>query len=117
MAVALPLPRPGPRDPAPVMIAILPFRRPLIERSLHGPRTGIAVPRQAASVGAEPRRHERLEDRAAAHRASLPGRNLEATYLPPPDRTVHQRLERGDHARQGDVLPAGRRRGASAQGL
>src|SRR3989441_41284 len=37
MAAALPLPRPGPRDPAPVTIAILPFSRSLMA-SLRPPR-------------------------------------------------------------------------------
>src|SRR3989449_964372 len=34
MAVALPFPRPGPREPAPVTIAILPASRPLMSRRL-----------------------------------------------------------------------------------
>src|SRR5437773_2166796 len=34
MPVALPFPRPGPREPAPVTIAILPASRPLMSRRL-----------------------------------------------------------------------------------
>src|SRR6267143_4473026 len=107
MAVALPLPRPGPREPAPVMIATLPFRRPLIARSFDGAGTGIAVPRKARSIGAETGRDERLEDRAATHGASIPGRDLEAAHRSLQERPLHERLERGDHARQVDVFPAG----------
>src|SRR6185369_7072752 len=116
MAVALPLPRPAPREPAPVMIATLPVRRPLIGRSFRA-RTRIAVPRQARSVGAEAGRHERLEDGAAAYGVSIPGRDLETTHRSHQDRTLHQRLERGDHAWQVDVLPAGQGRELSTISL
>src|SRR5499426_694186 len=114
MAVALPLPRPGPREPAPVTIAILPFRRPLTGRSPRGPRAGIAVPRQAAPVGAEAGRHQRLEDGAAAHGAAVPGRDLQTAHRPLQDRTLHQRLEGSDGAGQIHVLPAGQRRELAA---
>src|SRR5690349_10278753 len=100
MAVALPLPSPGPREPAPVTIAILPGSRPLIGRSSHRARAGIAVPRQLRAVRAEPRRDERLEDGAAAYGPAVPGGDLESAHGPLQDRAFHQRLERGDDARQ-----------------
>src|SRR5262245_64825476 len=100
IAAALPFPRPGPREPAPVTIAILPSSRVLIARSPHRARTGIAVPRQARTVGAEAGRHERLERGAAAHRASVPGHDLEPPYRSQGERAFHHRLERGDHARK-----------------
>src|SRR5262245_45188762 len=105
MAVALPLPSPGPREPAPVTIAILSCSRPLIGSS-HRARAGVAVPRQLRAVRAEPRRDERLEDGAAAYGTTVPGGDLESAHGPLQDRTLHQRLERRDDARQVHVLPA-----------
>src|SRR4030095_3698823 len=106
MAVAVPLPRAGPREPAPVMIATLPFSRPLIAGSSRA-RTGIAVPRELRSIGAEAGCDERLEDRAAAHGASVPGGDLEAAYRPHQDWPLHEGLEGGDHSGEVHVFPAG----------
>src|SRR5262245_36146885 len=110
IAAALPFPRPGPREPAPVTIAILPSSRALIARSPRRARTGIAVPRQARPVGAEAGRHERLERGAAADGASVPGHDLEPSHRSQGERAFHHRLERGDDSWKIDVLPAGQRR-------
>src|SRR5438309_1318434 len=117
MAVALPLPRPGPREPAPVMIATLPFSRPLTGLSLQRARTGIAVPRKPRAIGAETGRDERLEDRAAAHGASVPGGDLEPAHRPLQERPLHEGLERGDHSRQIDLFPTRERREVTAVAL
>src|SRR5262245_50859623 len=106
IAVALPFPRPGPRDPAPVTIAILPSSRALIARSPSRAGTGIAVPRQAATVGGEAGRDEGLEDGAATHGVSVPGHDLEPAHRPQGERALHHRLERGDHTGKIDILPA-----------
>src|SRR2546426_1287578 len=107
MAVALPLPRPAPREPAPVTMAILPLSRPLIARSPHHARTGVAVPGETGAVGAEARRDEGLEHRAAARGAAVPGDDLEPAHRSQREWALQQRLERGDHAGQVDVFPAG----------
>src|SRR5262245_28604131 len=110
IAAALPFPRPGPREPAPVTIAILPSSRLLIARSPHRARTGIAVPRQAPAVGGEAGRDQRLDDGAAAHGMSVPGHDLEPAHRPQGERALHHGLERGDHTGKIHILPARERR-------
>src|SRR3989454_1317167 len=107
IAAALPFPRPGPREPAPVTIAILPPSRPLMERSPHRAWTWVAVPGETCAVGAEAGPNEGLEHRAAAHGASIPGHDLEPAHRPQGERTLHHRLERGDHPGKVDIFPAG----------
>src|SRR3989441_11157764 len=107
IAAALPFPRPGPREPAPVTIAILPLSRPLMGRSPHRAWTWVAVPGETGTVGTEAGPNEGLEHRAAAHWASIPGHDLEPAHRPQGERTLHHRLERGDHPGKVDIFPAG----------
>src|SRR4029453_2773422 len=110
IAAALPFPRPGPREPAPVTIAILPSSRALIVRSAHRARTGIAAPRQARAVCAEAGCAESLERGSAARGPPVPGHDLEPPHRSQGERAFHHRLERGDDTWKIDVLPAGQRR-------
>src|SRR5262245_2309953 len=117
MAVALPLPRPGPREPAPATMATLPFKRSLIARSSGGARPGIAVPRDLWPVGGEAGREKRLEDRAAPDGLSVPRRDLEAPHRALQNWPLHQGLQCGDHARQVHVFPSGQGRQLAAVAL